>query len=267
MSDLKTNPEKAETTMDRRTFLKQTGLVVGGVIGGGIVGGLIGNAVATPEPKVEVQTVTETQTVEKVVEKTVAADYGQALQFFTQEQFEVVEAAMERIFPADENGPGAKELGAAYFIDHQLAGSYGVNGKEYMSGPFYPGEPTQGYQYQLTRQEIYEIGIKGIQDWCQKKYNKKFTELSEAEQDEVLTALQKGEVDTFVGYPPASFFSLLRTNTLEGVYSDPLYGGNKDMGGWRMKKYPGSQMSYTQYIDKDEVPTIEPVSLKSHMGH
>lgn len=265
MSDLKTNPEKTETTIDRRTFLKQTGLVVGGVIGGGIVGGLIGNAIANPEPQVEVRT--ETQTVEKVVEKTVVADYGQALQFFSQEQFEVVQAAMERIFPADENGPGAKDLGAAFFLDHQLASLWGVNGKEYMSGPFYKGEATQGYQSHLTRQEIYIMAIKGIQEWSQKQYGKKFTELTEAQQDEVLTALQKGEVDTFQGYPAASFFSMLRTNTLEGVYSDPLYGGNKDMGGWKMKKYPGSQMSYAQYIEQDGVPEIEPMSLKSHLGH
>ena len=52
-------------------------------------------------------------------------NYNQALMFFNQEQYRITEAAVERIFPADENGPGAKELGAAFFIDHQLAGDWG----------------------------------------------------------------------------------------------------------------------------------------------
>ena len=258
----KTN-EHEEQTIGRRNFLKKTGLVVGGAIGGGIVGNLIGNPFQTTEVK------TEVKEVEKVVEKTVekVVDYNQALQYFTLEQFLLVEAAMERIFPTDESGPGAKELGAAYFIDHQLAGSYGVNGKNYTSGPFFNGEATQGRQSHLYRQEIYNIGIRGIEDWCQKKYNKKFVDLSEADQDAVLTALQKGEVDTLVGYAPAAFFSLLRTNTLEGVYADPVYGGNRDMGGWKLKKYPGAQMSYTQYIDQEQIPDLKPVSLKDHMKH
>jgi gluconate 2-dehydrogenase gamma chain len=262
MADMKSN-ELEERTISRRKFLRGAGLVVGGAIGGGLVGGLIGNSLKPAE------TVTETKETEKVVEKIVetVSDYNQALQYFTKEQFELVEAAMERIFPADENGPGAKELGAAYYIDHQLAGAYGVNGKEYRSGPFFKGEPTQGSQTHLYRWQIYDIGIRGIEDWCKRKYNKRFVELAEAEQDEVLTALQNGEVDTLVGYDPAAFFNLLRTNTLEGVYSDPVYGGNRDMGGWKLKKYPGAQLSYAPYIDQETVPAIAPVSLKDHMQH
>ncbi len=268
MPEMKTNG-KEEAKIDRRSFLRKTGLVVGGAIGGGIVGGLIGNSLKAAETVTEVKTVTETKEVEKVVEKTVerVVDYNQALLYFNAQQFAVVEAAMERIFPADENGPGAKELGAAFFIDHQLAGSYGVNGKNYNSGPFFKGEPTQGSQTSLYRQQIYDIGIRGIEDWCQKKYSKGFVELSEIDQDAVLTALQKGEVDTFVGFAPAAFFSVLRTNTLEGVYSDPVYGGNREMGGWKLKKYPGAQYSYASYIDKDEIPVIEPISLQSHIKH
>lgn len=42
--------------------------------------------------------------------------------FFIPEQFAITNAAVERIFPKDDNGPGAEELLVAYFIDHQLDG-------------------------------------------------------------------------------------------------------------------------------------------------
>ena len=58
--------------------------------------------------------------------------------YFTPEQYRTTEAAAERIFPKDKNGPGAKELLVAYYIDHQLAGGWGMGAKEYISGPFYP---------------------------------------------------------------------------------------------------------------------------------
>ena len=80
--------------------------------------------------------------------------------FFTNmAEFNVLSQAVERIFPEDDLGPGAIALGAPYFIDNQLAGNYGSNVKEYMQGPFFAGEATQGYQSKLTRAEIFRQGI------------------------------------------------------------------------------------------------------------
>src|SRR5690606_19393893 len=93
------------------------------------------------------------------------ARFTEALMFFTQEQFLITQAATERIFPADENGPGAKDLGVAFFIDHQLAGDWGFNARDYMQPPFYVGEKTQGYQGRLRRREIFEIGLREIQNY------------------------------------------------------------------------------------------------------
>lgn len=71
--------------------------------------------------------------------------------------------ATERIFPEDDFGPGAIGLGVPYFIDNQLAGSYGVNAREYMQAPFDVGEPTQGYQTPLIRQEVFLSGIRKLE--------------------------------------------------------------------------------------------------------
>jgi gluconate 2-dehydrogenase gamma chain len=96
-------------------------------------------------------------------------------------------------------------------------------------------------------------------------YKKKFTELKEEEQDAVLKDFEEDKVN-LTTISPSGFFQMLRGATLEGAYSDPLYGGNKNMDGWKMKKYPGSQMAYTDIIDKD-FKEVKPQSLKSHMNH
>jgi gluconate 2-dehydrogenase gamma chain len=97
------------------------------------------------------------------------------------------------------------------------------------------------------------------------KYQKKFEELAPEEQDAVLTAFEKDEVN-LTTISPSGFFNLLRSSTLEGVYADPLYGGNKNMAGWKMKNFPGNQMSYANIIDK-EFQKIPPVSLREHLTH
>lgn len=247
MSD---NPNK---DISRRNFIKNASFAVGGlVIGGGIVAGVT-NRDSTKDSH------------DSSNQSNPSNEPNKALMFFTPEQFQVVEAATERIFPKDENGPGAKELYVAYFIDHQLAGTWGSGAKEYTQGPFFPGEPTQGYQGRLNRQEIFQIGIKGLQAQAQSKHSKPFSELSEDEQNVILTSFEKGEVQ-LKGISSTYFFSVLRAATLEGAYSDPLYGGNKDMGGWKMKNFPGHQTSYANIIDKD-FTKIAPKSLNSQHNH
>ena len=243
--------ENQQNDVSRRNFLKNAGIAVGGiVIGGGIVAGITKDNTSKPASTPADPHKMETPT-----------NYNKALMFFTPEQFKVIEAATERIFPKDENGPGAEELLVAYFIDHQLAGAWGNGSKEYTQGPFFKGEPTQGYQSHLTKQDIFQIGIKGFQDQAMSKSNKPFYELSNEEQDDILASFEKDEIQ-LKGISSAYFFAVLRGATLEGAYSDPLYGGNKNMDGWKMKNFPGHQMSYINIIDK-EFTKITPKSLNS----
>ena len=37
----------------------------------------------------------------------------------------------------------------------------------------------------------------------------------------------------------------MRTHTMEGMFADPLYGGNKDFAGWRLVGFPGAQAMFT----------------------
>ena len=36
-------------------------------------------------------------------------------------------------------------------------------------------------------------------------------------------------------------------DTYEGMFSDPVYGGNRDYIGWKLVGYPGAQRAYTPY--------------------
>jgi gluconate 2-dehydrogenase gamma chain len=245
----KVNPE----SLTRRKFIRNTGFTVGGLAVGGVLGSLFA-------PKEKEKT---TNTGVKGTKKG-AENFNQALMYFNSEQFQVIDAATERIFPEDENGPGAKALGVAFFIDHQLAGDWGFNGREYMQAPFFRGEKVQGFQGRLKRRDIFDIAISEIQNHSMAVYKKRFTELKEEEQDTILKDFQEDKVN-ITTISPSGFFQMLRNATLEGAYSDPLYGGNRNMEGWKMKNYPGSQMAYTDVIDKG-FKKINPQSLQSHMN-
>ena len=41
------------------------------------------------------------------------------------------------------------------------------------------------------------------------------------------------------------FSTPLRNHTIEGMFSDPAHGGNRDLAGWRLLGYPGPQPSYS----------------------
>lgn len=243
-----------EKRSSRRKFIKNSGLTVGGVVLGGALGSLL---------------VDNKPTHSEMKHDTASVNYNQALMYFDKTQFDTIEAAVEQIFPKTEVGPGAKELLVAYYIDHQLAGNWGLNSKEYMSGPFYPGEASElfGHQTHLNRQQIFNLGIEALNEEANKRYKANFYELEDENQVAVLTAFDEDQVSLKGAASASYFFKLLRAATIEGVYADPLYGGNKDMMGWKMRNYPGHQMSYVNVIEKDEFVKIDPMSLNSQHNH
>lgn len=246
--------DEKETNMSRRKFIKNSSYVAGGAIGGGLLGTLIG----TNFPGVT------TDQAEKT--KNNSTNFNRALMFFTrQSDFQILSAATERIYPEDENGPGAIELGAPYFIDHELAGAYGNSEREYMKGPFFAGTDYQGYQTPLKRNDIFMAGIRAMENESKSNYDASFVDIEAEQQDEILKKFENDEIK-LKHVSSAYFFEMLRSATISGTYADPLYGGNADMEAWKMKDFPGSQMSYLNKIGSDEFKKIEPNSLRDHLS-
>lgn len=184
-------------------------------------------------------------------------------QFFTDAERSFIDAAVSRLIPKDELGPGALEAGVTDFLDRQLAGSYGQATTWYMQGPWHDGTPSQGNQSRLTPAQTYRSAIKAIDDHCRKSFNNKtFSQLAADDQDKLLAQLESGEID-LAGVEAKEFFKAFLQNTVEGFLSDPIYGGNRDMTGWRLLGFPGTRYDYREYVSKHgEKLDLSPVGLK-----
>ena len=181
--------------------------------------------------------------------------------YLTEPEIRFLDAAVERLIPTDELGPGGKDAGVTCYIDHQLCSSWGTHGRMYRAGPWLEGTPEQGFQSRLTPAEIYRIGIQEINAICRARYERPFDQLLPDKQDEMLKALEKGEVD-LPSMSSKMFFDLLWRNTEEGYFADPIYGGNRGKVGWKLVGFPGVPSStYKDHLDNTELYRAEPVSI------
>ncbi len=164
-----------------------------------------------------------------------------ALSFFSPEEARFMDAAIDRLIPAEPEWPGGREAGVLSYIDLQLAGPFGQGARFFQGGPHEPGTPEQGYQLPFTPAELYRRSLASLLG--QTEGGRRFVEASEAEKDGFLKRLETGESD-LDGVPSAVFFETLLTNTVEGYFADPVYGGNRGMTSWRMIGFPGAQAGY-----------------------
>src|ERR1700733_6737610 len=182
--------------------------------------------------------------------------------FFTSDEAATIEAVVNRLIPSDDRGPGGKDAGCAVFIDRQLAGPYGIAAGLYMKPPFMPGAATQGYQLPDAPAARYRAGLKALADYLKATFSgKSFHELATADQDKVLAGLESGSV-ALKDVKSADFFALLLQNTEEGFFADPVYGGNRDMAGWKLVGFPGARYDYRDWVERhNESYPLPPVSI------
>lgn len=203
------------------------------------------------------------------------------LQFFTRHEFATVAAIAEQIFPADDEAPGATEAGVANFVDRMMASYQGFAQPTYRSPPymetyegrvpaprpdivFVPEDEAEryGFQSQLGPQDIYREGLAALDRHCRDQRGGSFIDLNEDQQVAVLRDLEDDEIDTFDDPSAALFFQILHDDTMQGVFGDPLYGGNRDKIGWKMIGYPGAWRGYQpSQMRSDGFTFAEPVSL------
>lgn len=145
--------------------------------------------------------------------------------FFNADDAAAVAAFAERIFPAAPGMPGARDADVLNYIDLALAGAYS------------------------DQQEFYRHGLNQLDAHCRATYRQPFARLDPKQQDEVIAALEKGRVEEFTWPAARAFFATLRTHTIEGMFADPVYGGNKDFAGWKLIGFPGAQ----PFFNKNEI--------------
>lgn len=173
------------------------------------------------------------------------------LEFLTAPEAAFLDAAVARLIPADELGPGALEAGVTQYIDRQLAGAWGAGARLYKSGPWREGTATQGYQLPFTPAQLFRHAMRSIERDLAPRGG--FASLSAAQQDAYLNRLEKGEVK-LEPVPAKTFFEHLLQATMEGFFADPAYGGNRGMVGWRLVGFPGAYANYYDTVDRWNVP-------------
>jgi gluconate 2-dehydrogenase gamma chain len=146
------------------------------------------------------------------------ASVGDALVSLSPSEAEILRAMIARLIPADQNGPGALEARADRFIDRALGGAL------------------------KNLRAVYSSGLADVNARAQSSKGAPFAKLSSVDQDAVLTEIQQ-----------TSFFSLVRSHTIQGTFSDPFYGGNENFVGWDLIGYPGARTVVSANLQRMDI--------------
>lgn len=199
-------------------------------------GALIGSVAASANMPLIVPAQTTAATTERTPQN---QEEPKGYAFLTPAEAVFVEAIAEHMVPADTLTPGGIALGIPVYIDRALAGSWGRGDRIYMEGPWAVGTPMQGYQLPLAPAELYRAGIAATDDYCANTFGKTFELLSAALKESVLSDLSAGKIEFKTGLPSRAFFTVLYQTVVEGMFADPIYGGNAEKAGWKMLGFPG----------------------------
>src|ERR1700722_18141693 len=126
-----------------------------------------------------------------------------------------LDALFEQLFPADENGPGASSIGVTQYLDRALSGPY------------------------AHHLETYRLGVYALDAESERRFGKPFAETDGVQQSELIGALEQNSAPNFRIIEAKAFFELVRSHLQEGLFSDPIYGGNRNKAGWRVLGHPG----------------------------
>jgi gluconate 2-dehydrogenase gamma chain len=175
-----------------------------------------------------------------------------------------VEALVDHMIPKDELTGSGTEIGIATYIDRALAGSWGKGDRLYKDGPWQRGTANQGYQLPLTPAALYRAGIQGSNAYCRKTFGKDFDRCTAEQKEAFLKDLAAAKITLEGGLPGRAFFVVLNDNVMEGLFADPIYGGNKDKAGWKMIGFPGVMANNAENVKKysdGKKFTADPVSI------
>ena len=210
-------------------------------------------------------------------------DHAEDYIFLGDEEAVTLEAIVARIIPGSADDPGALEAGVPFYIDRKLDSFEEFAEPTYQRGPFAEGFDEgetppggadtvavpaaelyrYGFQSELAPRELYRTGLAAVDRLAQTRRGYLFADLDEESQDDLLMVLEgvqqrsEGEEtgpsdaqldqaeDLFGDTDPGAFFDTVRTDTIEGMFSDPEYGGNRNLVGWSLVGWPGAQRSYS----------------------
>jgi hypothetical protein len=148
----------------------------------------------------------------------------------TAEQHRILGAFVDRLIPKDELGPGATECGVLDYIDGCLA------------------------DFSRRRNRRFFRVSAAVDEYARTSQGEPLAELSAEKQDAVLAAIDNNQAPDL-----KAFFNRVRRLTLEGMFGDPSYGGNRNFAGWDLIRYPGAKLMSTP---QDQKMSVAPVPYR-----
>lgn len=138
----------------------------------------------------------------------------EAFETLTAAESAALDAMASRILPSDDGTPGAHEARAVHYIDRALMSALAPLREQYAAG--------------LAALDAHAMEVGGSP----------FHMLPTSDQDAIIDAITRSAIPSYPALN-AGFFNTVRTHTIDGTFSDPYYGGNRDFVGWDMIGYPG----------------------------
>jgi gluconate 2-dehydrogenase gamma chain len=216
--------------------------VVGGAAAAGGTAAIVPAGIAQAEPA-------PAPTVSASTVSPAAAPQAAGYEFLNLDEAAFIEALVDHMIPADDISPKGTDLGVNIYIDRALAGSWGKGDRLYMQGPWKLGTPSQGYQLPLTPAQLYRAGIEATNAHCRTTYGQPFDRLEAAQREEVLVGLSTAKIKFDSGLPVRTFWTTLYQTVVEGMYSDPIYGGNRNKAGWAIIGFPGAIAVHRDHVE------------------
>lgn len=212
-------PEATHLRLDRRVLLQSGVVVAGGAVAAGIAFPTRALAAGVPAEHVPVWLDLISRAIPASLDDYVPVALSGG-------ELATLRAVVGRLIPTDDLGPGADEAGVHVFIDRALAAHYASD--------------LPRYKVMLAALDAAAAGDG-------------FSSLPPERQDELLTRFEAGDL----AEAPQGGFALVLEHTREGMFGDPVYGGNQNFAGWDLIGYPGIKLVWSeadQQIDADVKP-------------
>ncbi|GAD08732.1 gluconate 2-dehydrogenase subunit 3 [Gluconobacter frateurii NBRC 103465] len=191
-------------------------------------------------------------------------EYAYRPVFFSDDEWQTLNSFVDRLIPADAEGPGALEAHVPEFIDRQMNTPYGHGSEWYLRPPLMKTSAALGYQFLFTPRDIYKQGLPALHSAIMQRYGKPFHQLDAGERDRIIGQMEKGSL-TLSPVPSKLLFGQVLKNCKEGYFADPIHGGNYEMGAWKMIGFPGARADFTDWVDRYGARyPLPPVSVGVH---
>jgi hypothetical protein len=195
--------------------------------------------------------------------------------FLNEAELAIVAAAVDRLIPPDDAGcPGASAAGVPDYIDTYLGAFSFDPPRIFAGGPFsgrWGGEANFDKWLPLGPMEelAWRTRIEGSDGRPEREFNGGVVGLQQIYRDGIAALgadfadVDGDEQDRRLSTVP-EFKRLLYQHSCEGMYGDPVYGGNRDAVGWKMIGWLGDiqPRGYT----KEEVESREKLDIRRPTG-